>query len=155
MSLRRKRIGPRVPRADAPDALLLRPRLGEPSDRVPFKAATPASSHRCARLLPDGSQCSRWAITYHHWLPQEQIRLYVERVARWTPEDGRRRLLSQLLNDPRNLSPFCVNCHYSSEPVQPRWRQFRPFARAEVPESAFAFAAELGLVDFMDRTYPE
>lgn len=140
---------------DAPGAVIQRPRRPERAARVGFRALTPANAHHCHRERPDGSRCPNMAATWHHWIPQNEIRQYIATRSRLMTPDKAKRALRQLLADPRNLSAFCVDCHLSSEPLQPQWSGFRPFTRAEVPESAIQFAAELGLLSYIDRRYPD
>jgi hypothetical protein len=101
----------------------------KPDARVTFKARKPARTHRCFR-------CGDRATSWHHWLPQQAIRVYV-RGLRLTDEASRI-LLRDLLRDERNLSPACHHCNLAEND------RSRPFTASEVPASAREFAGELG-----------
>jgi hypothetical protein len=108
-------------------------RLGPPGEkRVVFKARTAARKHRCFR-------CGRRAQQWHHWLPQQAIRVYV-RGLRLASEDARP-LLRRLLRDERNLSAVCAGCHAEHESPGVDSRRF---AAEDVVSTAHEFAAELG-----------
>lgn len=110
---------------------------------VRFKAKTPARTQAC--------RCGERATGWHHWLPQQQIRVYV----RGLRLDGRasRRRLRSLLADERNLIAVCAACHDLIDPLLGLGPQAR---RCDVPASAFEFAAELGAewLVRLERLYP-
>jgi hypothetical protein len=101
---------------------------------VRFKASTPAYHHDCFRC-PDHQR--RRAQTWHHWVAQRAIRDHCRGLR--LDESAERALLRRLLNDPRNLSPCCRECHNAGE-FSARYR----FRQDEIPASARQFAAELG-----------
>jgi hypothetical protein len=101
--------------------------------RVRFVAKRPARTQKCFRC---GARAAHW----HHWLPQQAIRVYAayDRTVRWLTEDEHRLLLRRLLRDERNLSPVCAPCHMTTKAGRDA------FTAAEVPARAREFAAELG-----------
>ena len=112
---------------------------GPRTPHVQFRAKTPASTFMCRR-------CGQHrASTWHHWLPVRKLREHVRSLR--LPHDEARVLLSALIHDERNLSPYALTCHLAAENHAP------PFTRAEVPASAFEFADELGLVWLIERLY--
>lgn len=100
---------------------------------VPFRARVPARTRTCVH-------CRHEAQTWHHWLPQEFLRVYMRGLARqqsWAPKVIRRRL-RVWLRDERNLSPMCRACHdYREHSISGGW------TAAEVPAEAWWFAREL------------
>lgn len=107
-----------------------------PKRRVEFRGPL-LTGRSCFYCLLDGrnSQARQW----HHWLPQERIRVYVDTL-RIRDESEERRTLQRLLNDRRNISPVCVGCHEQHE----HSLHGVTFTAEHVPESAHVFAAELG-----------
>lgn len=102
------------------------------SQRVVFKARTPARVRRCAI-------CNRQARAYHHAIPQQVLRRHVSGLR--LPEPDARRTLRRLLRDERNLVPTCVACHGDQE--QPGVKD-RPIRLRHLPDSFWEFADELG-----------
>lgn len=117
-----------------------------------FKAKRPARAQTCVRCPQSRPKP---ATSWHHWVPQEHMRVMMRglaRVASWDPPEVARRLRAWL-RDERNLSPLCTSCHMAGEaaPRPPRNAilvGYEPpgatsFAREEVPESSWLFAQEL------------
>lgn len=114
--------------------------------QVKFRARGRARDQVCELCAGVGPhRAAQW----HHWLPQQQIRVFV-RGLRLVDEEHDR-VLRELLRDERNLSALCVARHMDHEGGG------RPFARSDVPSSAFEFAAELGpeWLERLRRAYPE
>jgi hypothetical protein len=116
----------------------------EPGELTMTEAlATPFRARESASVNPDGtprlcSRCGRRrASSWHHWLPQEFLRVYMRGLAQvlgWTPVQVRRRL-REWLGDEFNLSPLCGRCHGKGTDDH---REL--FHRGEVPELAWEFA---------------
>lgn len=100
--------------------------------RARFRGPTPAREHTCAK-----AGCDRRAASFHHWLPQQHIRGYV-RSLRLDDDDAEFALTRRLLNDERNVSPFCRDHHADHGSTS------HEFEIGEVPQSAYDFAVELG-----------
>lgn len=111
---------------------------------VRFHARQPARAQDCAE-----PGCSRKARTWHHWLPQQQIRAYVRSLR--LPDSKSRPLLRRLLRDERNLSPFCGDHHGEHGTTA------HEFEHEQVPASAFEFAGDLGPEwrARLERMYPQ
>jgi hypothetical protein len=95
-----------------------------------FQARVRASGQLCFK-------CGRSADAWHHWVPQEHLRVWMRGLAReagWSPQETRRRLRGWLL-DERNLSAVCIGCHGNATTTHAR-----EFSRADVPLSAVSFA---------------
>jgi hypothetical protein len=107
-----------------------------PKGRVEFRGM-PLAGRSCAICLR--LDRSRPARQWHHWIAQQHIRAYVDSL-RIRDETQERAVTRRLLHDERNLSPVCFACHDSHENVA----NGPKFTAADVPESAHAFAAELG-----------
>lgn len=110
---------------------------------VVFRAREPARNGKCFR-------CRRRANHWHHWTPQQFIRVYVRGLR--LPREQARPLLRDLLRDERNLVRVCHACHGGHTVASAG----SSFTRADVPESAFDFARELGeeYVVRLEREYP-
>jgi hypothetical protein len=84
------------------------------------------------------SRCGRRrASSWHHWLPQEFLRVYMRGLAQslgWPPLRAQTRL-REWLRDEFNLSPMCGRCHGKGTDDH---REL--FHRGEVPELAWEFA---------------
>lgn len=119
---RRKPLGRGERKAPGPDSR---------AQPVRFQAKEAARRGVCFRCRV------RKADHWHHWTPQQHIRVYVRGLR--LPETDARRLLRRLLRDERNLSRACRSCHLASE-FAPDGR----FTWEDVPGSAVEFAAELG-----------
>lgn len=119
-----------------------------PRGRVEFRGPLLAG-RACVKCLSRGR--SARAVNWHHWVPQQQLRVYVRGLR--LDEDARRGLLRRLLHDGRNISPVCGTCHDSHE--APGVGSER-FSADDVPSSAREFAAELGpeWVERLRRAYP-
>lgn len=133
---------------DAPPA----PSSSRAIDRVVFRPALPASSFpcaRCARLLPlpDVPRAVQW----HHWLEQQHLKTYVLTL-RIRDEREEALTFKRLINDERNTSPVCLDCHGITGT-----QHAAKFDFEDVPPSAFAFAYELGNEwgERLRRTYTE
>lgn len=116
--------------------------------KAPVKFSPDVKAHEllCVHCL--GLGIERFADHQHHWLAQEHIRVYVRGVPELRYDEvARRRLERKLLNDPRNLSPFCEPRHMAHESGQ------EPFTREDVKSSAWTFADEIGLAWRLDRDY--
>jgi hypothetical protein len=88
------------------------------------------------------------AVHWHHWLPQESIRVYVRSLR--LPDDAADGMLRRLLHDRRNISALCLRCHGNTGTVGHGMR------RKDVRPDAFEFAAELGpeWLTRLERSYP-
>lgn len=119
---------------------------GKPLGPVRFRAPHPARDELCPTCLLQGVK--RPAASWHHWLPQQQIRVYVRGLR--LPDRPSRRRLGHLLGDRRNLTAFCEDHHGS------HGTRSHDFVRAQVPDSAFEFAMELGQewAERLVRMYP-
>jgi hypothetical protein len=111
--------------------------------RVRFRAKRAARERwcfRCGTRRGDG---------WHHWLPQEHIRVHVRGLR--LQEDEGTRVLKALLADERNLSAACHRCHMDGEHDVVDY-----FTMEEVPVEAHVFAAELGpeWAERLRRMYP-
>jgi hypothetical protein len=114
---------------------------------TPFKAARPARTQVCARC-PQARP--RTAASWHHWLPQEHLRVMMRGLAQaggWTPTQTQRRL-RRWLRAGENLTPMCPSCHmdgeHSTRGAQgTQGERLSGFARDELPASAWEFAREL------------
>jgi hypothetical protein len=112
-----------------------------PRPRVEFRMSEPVRGLACER-------CGAPAVARHHWVEQEQLRVFVRGLRLPKPEHDAR--LRAVLHDSRNLTSLCHRCHGIGG------TDACPLTRADVPASAFTFAAELGdewLVR-LERTYP-
>jgi hypothetical protein len=110
---------------------------------VTFKPQVSAREFKCER-------CRRFkGAHWHHWLPQESIKVYVRGLR--LPEDAERARLRVLLHDRRNVSALCVTCHGNTGTLGHR------MTRKDVKPSAFEFARELGpeWLARLERSYPE
>lgn len=111
--------------------------------RVEFKPQVSARQFQCER-------CKRFrAAHWHHWLPQESIRVFARSLR--LPEQAEARRLRVLLHDRRNVSALCVTCHGNTGTLG------HGMTRADVKPSAFEFAAGLGpeWLARLERSYPE
>jgi hypothetical protein len=115
---------------------------------VTFSAAAPARGEMCAWCFE--RQRFRAATSWHHFLPQEQIRRYVDGLVRTMGKRELVRLLRRLLADERNLVALCFDCHDGHEHTISGRRGIEV-----VPASAFEFAGELGpeWVERLRRNY--
>jgi hypothetical protein len=114
--------------------------------KVQFRPSTSASDHPCEPCARRGRK--QQACHWHHWLEQEQLRIYARGQRLGVAET--RALVRGLINDRRNFSPVCRECHGTGKTHGHR------FVFADVPPSAFAFALELGQEWFerLRREYP-
>lgn len=113
---------------------------------VKFRPSRPARTEMCARCSTPGKP--RRADDWHHWLPQQHIRVYVRGLR--LSEDTSRAWLRRLLHDSRNLVALCRACHFDHE------GKARRLSGEEVPHTAWTFALELGpeYVERLHRAYP-
>lgn len=120
--------------------------------KVVFRAKVPASEMRCGRGYACGHLRPRFrmAQSWHHWLPQRDIRRHVDALVRSRPKRELRRLLRGLLADERNLIALCRECHDAHEHTLAG-----RYGWADVPASAVEFAGELGVefVVVLERLY--
>jgi hypothetical protein len=139
-----KRLRPSATAFDAPAQAAPAKRA-----RVEFKAPGAARELYCVRC--ERRARKRRARSWHHWVPQQALRRHA--AAERLDENEERRLTRKLINDPRNVSPVCGECHVDHEAPMPR----DPFLAQDVPASARAFAAELGepFVALLERLYPQ
>lgn len=114
---------------------------------VRFRARRRARDFRCFRAT-----CPRHAAHWHHWLPQELIKVFVDTL-RIRDDDEERAALRELLRDERNLSPVCAGCHFTHEHPGVDTQRF---GADDVPPTAHEFAAELGpeWAERLRRMYP-
>lgn len=132
------------------------PKPKPPVDRAPtvreviaatrFRAKAPANDHYCAACR------RRRASTWQHWTTQESLRNHVRAIAKdrhYTPRVAGQ-VLAMLLNDERNLSPFCLPCNMGDHSAAGNVPKVPP------PPAAFEFAAELGedMLERLRRSYP-
>jgi hypothetical protein len=102
--------------------------------KVRFKARRPARAQTCKRCK------ARKATGWHHWVPQEHLRVMMRSVAKANglPASAIKRKLRQWLRDEGNLTPYCHGCHMDGEHSREgRW------VRGEVPAKAWRFAQDL------------
>jgi hypothetical protein len=101
--------------------------------QVPFKAKRPARTQACFK-------CGKRAAHWHHWVPQEHLRVMMRGLARvmgWEPETVRKNL-RRWLQFEANLSPVCLSCHGNTGTSS-----HAEFTPDEVPERAVVFAREM------------
>lgn len=101
--------------------------------QTPFKAKRPARTRACFK-------CGRTAVHWHHWVPQEHLRVMMRGLARvmmWEPEQVRKSLRTWLRAE-ANMSPVCLGCHGNTGTAT-----HAEFTPDEVPERAVTFAREL------------
>jgi hypothetical protein len=113
-----------------------------PEDPWPeFNLQPPARAYSCAL-------CGLRAAHWHHWLDQRHLKLYV-RSTRLRGE-LRNDLFYLLIHDRRNISSLCLACH------GPYGTTTKNLLRANVPDSAFDLADELGpeWVARLEHDYP-
>jgi hypothetical protein len=125
-----------------------KPRKSSRVEFRPNRSAKQFTCERCKKLRPESPSTWNRAVHWHHWLPQESLRVYVRGLR--LPQDEQNSKLLALLHDRRNISALCLNCHGNTGTLGHQMR------RSDVKQSAFTFAAELGTewLARLERSYP-